>query len=536
MNIAEEFQRAEQFFFDGKLKECADLCQKMLEVNPNFAHGYYLMGALFKTTGNFSKAIQFSDLAIKHAPNVATFYLQRGHSQFIIDDIAAARISLEQAVKLDPKMAISQMLLADVYAKLKMYDKAVEYFNRARALEDIPEIDEHHGLCLHMKGDLAGAEVMLKKVVARRPEYDWGYIHLGKVQLERGDIAEAEQNLNKALSNNPFAYEAMLALAQVYKGRGDNDGAIHLATNAARVNPNIINPYLVLGELYYLSSKLLDSEQMYRRALEIDADNIFAQSGLSITLVNLRKTDEALEFLDKVLAKKPDDVSAQYLKAALTGRAIATAPQGYVARLFDDYADRFDIHLQQSLSYNTPQVLAACVKDVLGVAGKPMAGLSLLDLGCGTGLGAEALKDITTKRVGVDLSAKMIEKAIAKQLYNDTHVADIVEFADNSPAIYDMVAAVDVLVYIGDLESLFRATKKSLRPSGIFAFSVENGDDSPPYRLDVSARYAHAADYIRSLAEKHGFILHKELAVTLRKDRNQPIEGYIYVLEKPAVN
>ena len=84
-----------------------------------------------------------------------------------------------------------------------------------------------------------------------------------------------------------------------------------------------------------------------------------------------------------------------------------TLPPAYVARLFDDYAWRFDKHLIKNLGYRAPALIAEALS---GVASDRRFA-SALDLGCGTGLMGEALRDRTDHLTGVDLSQAMIAKA-----------------------------------------------------------------------------------------------------------------------------
>jgi predicted TPR repeat methyltransferase len=67
------------------------------------------------------------------------------------------------------------------------------------------------------------------------------------------------------------------------------------------------------------------------------------------------------------------------------------------------------------------------------------------------------------------------------------------------------VVAADVFVYIGDLERVFAGVSRSLRATGMFAFSIETaGWDVDRYVLARSGRYQHAVRYIAALRESHG--------------------------------
>lgn len=218
------------------------------------------------------------------------------------------------------------------------------------------------------------------------------------------------------------------------------------------------------------------------------------------------------------------------MHAANTGELTDTAPAEYVSQLFDQYAETFDTHLQETLKYATPQKLADAVNATLKEMNQPATALSLLDLGCGTGLGAEALHNITDKRIGIDLSAKMIEQSKEKNVYAHTEVMGIEEYFAKTREQYDLILSADVFVYIGNLEPIFAQVQPHLNQNGLFAFSVEDGDDAPPYTLRKTARYAHSASYLEELAAEYKLEVKSKIHTELRVDAGASIMGYVFVM------
>ncbi len=181
-----------------------------------------------------------------------------------------------------------------------------------------------------------------------------------------------------------------------------------------------------------------------------------------------------------------------------TGRA----PDDYIRSVFDRSAADFDRHLVGDLEYRTPQKMAQFLAPWLaGREGK----LRIEDLGCGTGLSGVVLKPYAARMAGVDLSGQMLARARERNLYDALHEAEIAAYLDAKPAGgCDLAAAMDVFVYVGDLEAVFRAVARALAPGGMFAFSVERLEDDGAFRLARSGRYAHSAAYLRALASAHG--------------------------------
>jgi predicted TPR repeat methyltransferase len=98
---------------------------------------------------------------------------------------------------------------------------------------------------------------------------------------------------------------------------------------------------------------------------------------------------------------------------------------------------------------------------------------------------------------------------------------------------FDLIVAADVLGYIGDLDPLLAAARRALASDGVFAFTIELGQESDaaaPFSLQASLRYTHSPGYVRALAARHGLAVVRELEATLREDRREQVHGLYFYL------
>ena len=132
----------------------------------------------------------------------------------------------------------------------------------------------------------------------------------------------------------------------------------------------------------------------------------------------------------------------------------AVSPQeamqaGYVAALFDEYADRFDRRISRSAS-STARKSCLRLARALRREGRPFRFERALDLGCGTGLMGEAIRPIAGTLAGIDLSAGMLAKARGKVSMTGSWRSSSAS-CGRSARRRGFVLAADVLVYVADL-------------------------------------------------------------------------------------
>ncbi|HEY8567005.1 MAG TPA: methyltransferase domain-containing protein [Beijerinckiaceae bacterium] len=232
----------------------------------------------------------------------------------------------------------------------------------------------------------------------------------------------------------------------------------------------------------------------------------------------------------------PDDALGARLHLARLagGDPLKAVTPAYVRALFDDYAPRFDRHLVEGLGYRGPALLAQALGRACADADRPVAFARTVDLGCGTGLMARALRDLGPEAApsieGVDLSPGMLAKARATGLYAALTEAELLAHLEGQPeASADLVIAADVFVYLGDLAPPLAASRRVLKSDGLLAFTVQTHSGEGVV-LGEDARYAHAEAYIRAAAVGAGLKVALLEPASTRRDRGTDVPGLIVVL------
>jgi predicted TPR repeat methyltransferase len=296
-----------------------------------------------------------------------------------------------------------------------------------------------------------------------------------------------------------------------------------VAREAAALNPHSADRALAYGEALLHAGQLPDAIAELQRALRLDYILADARFALGCAWLEAGEPDKALESFSHL--EEDEEVAPRIAEA----RAMKDRPRsdaGYVRHLFDQFSADYDARMIGQLGYRAPQILRALFDLVM--AGRH--DLSILDLGCGTGLTGVAFRDVAVRLEGIDLSPAMIEKARVRGLYDVLAVADI-EAASGRAGAYDLLLAGDTLVYLGDLKPVLSQAAKALRPGGFFLFTVEH-KDGEGFELGPKRRWRHSELYVRNVAAECGFDVAGFMSAVPRFEANHAVEGFAVALSR----
>lgn len=350
----------------------------------------------------------------------------------------------------------------------------------------------------------------------------------GVAHYEAGRLPQAEQKFAGALALVPGRPSVLTNLGAVRLKLGRVEEALALLQEALEQEPD--NPE-ALGHCGTALAELGRPAQAlpyFERALAANPNLPAVWTLRGTALRELGRPQEAAQAYEEALARGGDAQLLRYYLAGLqAGEAPAHPPRHYVETLFDAYADGFDAHLLQALHYDAPRILTQ------RLAAQGRRWRHALDLGCGTGLCGPHLRAMADRVTGVDLSARMLEKAARLGAYDALQQADLVEFLESTSETFDLVVAADVFIYVGAIDDVFRALAQRLAQGAAFCFTVEESTGAE-VALRSSLRYAHSEAGIRRLAAAHGFDVSAIERRPVREDQRVPVPGLFAWLQRRA--
>ncbi len=150
---------------------------------------------------------------------------------------------------------------------------------------------------------------------------------------------------------------------------------------------------------------------------------------------------------------------------------------------------------------------------------EPLAGLRVLDIGCGGGLLCEPMRRLGATIVGVDASARNIEIARAHAAQSELDIEYHAAAAESLAATgqrFDVVLTMEVIEHVADLDALLGACGAVLDPAGILILATLNRTAKAFAFAILGAEYA-LRWLPRGTHDWRRFVRPSELAAGLRR-------------------
>jgi len=238
--------------------------------------------------------------------------IQRLLQLFNNKQLDAAVALAQDILKLNPKIALVQSVLASALALQNKPLEALPFFQKAAQLE--PHIPEHHfnlALALTGLGRHQEAIPAYEKTIQLKPEFAVAHFNLGVAHLTCDDLVAAIQRFDHAVRLQPGYTEAWGNLGVAQQRSGMLADAILSYEKAISIQPKA-QLHLSLGSAFHNQGKLSSAVEQYQSAIQLAPDSSEAYDKLGSAMWAQGKVDEALQAHQHALSLNTDYADAHY--------------------------------------------------------------------------------------------------------------------------------------------------------------------------------------------------------------------------------
>ncbi|MBI4976944.1 MAG: tetratricopeptide repeat protein [Spirochaetes bacterium] len=353
------YEKAKQEYAKGNYSRALAIIRSGMAGTTDAAVRYnaeLLAGVIYGANGNTTQAFAVYDRLLKRP--TAELYHNRGVLFSKRGAVAEAIASYEAAIKLNKRFVPSLVSLGDIYARMRSYRLALEYYKRALAAGTK---DKHVlvriGMLYYENGEHEQAIAALRSAV---DEYDPPmaarvYAYLGSMYAAEGSVAIAAEHYLKSLKFNPSDTAVMYNLSVIYINQGKYDRAAEVLAGALARDPKnralmrslgevtfhagdytkSISYYkalagmgyeryesmAMLADLHYRLGELIESEKYYRYIIDAARhDAVYKNAVLNLANVyaDLGRGAEATATAERAIAENGDDPAAYYNAGVIT--------------------------------------------------------------------------------------------------------------------------------------------------------------------------------------------------------------------------
>lgn len=360
--------------------------QKIISLDPGNVMGYMGVGRNAKNQGKWDDAIKQFDYAIKLAPDYSNGYSYRAEAYIgqekwneATDDIVKAldidgdnkayylmqNLSGEASNLLKSKLKIQMMkqptnvywpyCLAVLSDSLGDHDEAVSYYEKANSLDANPLLLENIANCYYNLKQYDKALDYVDRALALDPE-DYEAIDLKADILSRlGRYDESLAERDKYISKYPgIAVSYLFRADDLMSARKFNEAIDDYNTSAVIVPLLSDSSYLLMrrGDAYRYVGKDAEAKKDYEHLLEVEKDSVLtANSWSPFAYSGLGNKEKAIETMQYILANDTSDVSGTLYNAACVYARVGR-PDDALKYLSEAIANGYDNRAHAEVDYD----------------------------------------------------------------------------------------------------------------------------------------------------------------------------------------
>ena len=409
---------------------------------------------------------------------------------------------------------------------------AAQTLNKANAQwPQDPRVFMLGGLLAEKAGNVKGAFEALRKSVSLAPDWGPGLLELALLLARQNQFKEAVEAAEKVALIEPKNLQVLAGVVDIAHRAGHTEMAIHHLRRGLELVPGDVMLRRLLASDLSAQGQHEESLALWNALVAENPQDPQTLIGRVQACIAAGTPADAGSSTTALLELAPNDAVYQYYAQLARGETPRQQPSELTRPMFDSLAEFYDLHMVRGLKYQLPKQVGDQILER-----HPDKKINVLDLGCGTGLLGVYLGRLDGALVGVDPSIKMIEQAARHNVYDRFHTVNLHDALRETPdALYQVIAALDVFIYAGDVSQAIPNAHRVLTAGGMMVSSFETApEQGPDLVLLPSGRYAHKRSHVEALCHAAGFATVEVRDTALREENHQPVNGFVVTACKTA--
>ncbi|MEK6374455.1 MAG: tetratricopeptide repeat protein [Acidobacteriota bacterium] len=300
----------------------------------------FFLGEMFFNDGNLDRAKHYLERTLEVQPDhfdAAVFYGVLLHER---QDLKGAERWLRRAIQISQESFLPYFSLGAIYARKGKLLRAQKFLEKAIQIEQLPQAHFLLGTIFYDKGQLERAIRSFQSALKLDPEYEEAIYHLGLCYLDRNWNRKAIDCFQEALELNPNKIEYQQAV-KIYEGISAH----------APLDGSPAAEEFKAAEGFATQGNYIEALDHYRRASQIDPDNVSILMPYALLCSHLDKNSEAIAAARRVLKDRPTEVVAAAAYTTLVEALRAEGNFKEANRALEDMLRDYSSNYAKSIAY-----------------------------------------------------------------------------------------------------------------------------------------------------------------------------------------
>ncbi|WP_395463027.1 methyltransferase [Wolbachia endosymbiont of Cantharis cryptica] len=312
---------------------------------------------------------------------------------------------------------------------------------------------------------------------------------------------------------------------------------LHKETTAfLEKSKNLLNTNIEIGLYHFYKGNISDAK------LRFWLISIF-YSNLPIIWYNIGRChfaagniNKAYTYLTKTLKLDSNyEEASYYIKKMTNPVPITKLPKNLIKQYFDYTGEYFVEHWLIAKQYRGHELVHMVITKIFN---NSTSELSILDLGCGTGICGHFLKIHNTgnRITGIDISNRMLNIARGcfikgKPVYNELIHIEMIEFLKQERNyLYDVIIFAEVLHYLHDFQAELELAKRSTSKKGTIICLIRRKEGKGVDFVNKGDYFRHSESYIQHVAKE----INMQISyMSYCKVYGSQVDGILFALQHP---
>lgn len=332
----------------NKVETAFDVLRKAEVDDPAHPEIFIARAYIYSTLRNHRKAIEEYEKALRNSDDPYTIYLNMSHEYEMLEDYQTAIKYVMKLIKMDPDNVsslyelsylintsgdylqgvelfntylddnpynfVGWMNLGLVYANLELFEKAIDAYDYAIAIEPTyGEVYYHKAIALMNLSDYEKAKQLLLHH-SNYFEMDAELLALAECYEKTGDNENAIAHYTKLLNNEAMSAIANIGLSVCYEQMGKLQTAIIYARQAMKHADETPEPIYNLSQMLRLVDEMEEAAELYEQHFSTYSHDPEYYAEYALALGRANRMEEALDLLNLARPYYDQYVDLVYIK------------------------------------------------------------------------------------------------------------------------------------------------------------------------------------------------------------------------------